>query len=72
MSKYDVQNLKVILGDHDLKKSDETRATIAEHRVKRVVRHKKFDATSLVNHSMLLMKSISTLATVYYSATTYI
>jgi hypothetical protein len=46
MSKYDVQNLKVVLGDHNLKLTGETR--VAEHRVKRVIRHKKFDATSLV------------------------
>ncbi len=49
MSKYDVQNLKVVLGDHNLKLTGETRGTIAEHGVKRVIRHKRFDSTSLVS-----------------------
>jgi len=48
MSKHDVQNLRVVLGDHDLKKSGETRAVVVEKSVKRVIRHKRFDATSLV------------------------
>ncbi len=54
MSKYDVQNLKVVLGDHNLKKSGETRGAVAEHAVKRVVRHKRFDSTSLWNDVAML------------------
>ena len=49
MSKYDVQNLKVVLGDHNLKQVGETRGNVAEYSVKRVVRHKKFDSTRLVS-----------------------
>ena len=45
MSKYDVQNLRVRLGDHNIKDND--RQTV-EKRVKRVIRHKGFSSSTLV------------------------
>ncbi len=54
MSKYDVQNLQVVLGDHNLKKAGETRGKVAKHAVKRVIRHKRFDSTSLWNDVAIL------------------
>ncbi len=54
MSKYDVQNLEVRLGDHNLKKSGETRGKVLSRKVKRVIRHKKFDSTSLWNDVAIL------------------
>jgi hypothetical protein len=49
MSKYDVQNLKVVLGDHNLKQQGETRGDVIEYSVKRVIRHKHFDSNKLVS-----------------------
>ena len=46
MSKYDVQNLRVRLGDHNIKTDSE--ATHVEKRVKRVIRHKGFSSSTLV------------------------
>ena len=48
MSKYDVQNLNIVLGDHNLKRTDDTRGQVQRYKVKRVVRHKGFDSTNLV------------------------
>ena len=47
MSKFDVQNLRVRLGDHNIKSDNE--ANHVEKRVKRVIRHKGFSSTTLVN-----------------------
>ena len=46
MSKFDVQNLRVNLGDHSL--SGKTEANHIVKKVKRVIRHKGFDSTILV------------------------
>lgn len=45
MSQYDVQNLRVRLGDHNIKTSRE--ANHVERRVRRVIRHKKFSSSTL-------------------------
>merc|ERR1711976_101988 len=42
MSKYDVQNLRVRLGDHNIKDNDSQ--TVVKH-VKRVIRHKGFSSS---------------------------
>jgi secreted trypsin-like serine protease len=52
MSKFDVQNLRVRLGDHNIKSSHE--ATHVEKRVKRVIRHKGFSSTTLWNDVAIL------------------
>jgi secreted trypsin-like serine protease len=52
MSKYDVRNLRVILGDHDLKDSKD--APSISYRVKRVIRHKGFDSSTLHNDIAIL------------------
>jgi V8-like Glu-specific endopeptidase len=52
MSKYDVKNLRVILGDHNLK--DDYDANAEKYRVKRVIRHKGFDASTLHNDVAIL------------------
>ena len=46
MSKYDVQNLRVRLGDHNIKDNDSQ--TVVKH-VKRVIRHKGFSSSTLVS-----------------------
>merc|ERR1712106_23433 len=46
MSRYDVANLKVRLGDHEIKTVGET--TIFESKAARVVRHKEFSQQTLV------------------------
>ena len=48
MSKYDVQNLRVRLGDHNIKDGTSDGITI-EKRVKRVIRHKGFSSSTLVS-----------------------
>ena len=50
MSKYDVQNLRVRLGDHNIKTDSE--ATHVEKRVKRVIRHKGFSSSTLVREHL--------------------
>merc|ERR1712244_105967 len=52
MSKYDVQNLRVRLGDHNIKTDAE--ANHVEKRVKRVIRHKGFSSTTLWNDVAIL------------------
>jgi len=52
MSKYDVQNLRVRLGDHNIKSKHE--ANHIEKRVKRVIRHKGFSSTTLWNDVAIL------------------
>ena len=47
MSKYDVQNLRVRLGDHNIKDGVNDGITV-EKRVKRVIRHKGFSSSTLV------------------------
>ena len=49
MSKYDVQNLRVRLGDHNIKDGIKDGSTV-EKRVKRVIRHKGFSSSTLVSH----------------------
>ena len=55
MSKYDVQNLRVRLGDHNIKTENE--ATHVEMRVKRVIRHKGFSSSTLVGEQLSNYKS---------------
>ena len=50
MSKYDVQNLRVRLGDHNIRDGVNDGITV-EKRVKRVIRHKGFSSSTLVGHS---------------------
>jgi len=52
MSKYDVQNLRVRLGDHNIKTNSE--ANHVEKRVKRVIRHKGFSSSTLWNDVAIL------------------
>lgn len=52
MSKFDVQNLRVRLGDHNIKSGQE--ASHVEKRVKRVIRHKGFSSTTLWNDVAIL------------------
>jgi len=52
MSKYDVQNLRVRLGDHNIKTNRE--AEHMEKKVKRVIRHKGFSSTTLWNDVAIL------------------
>jgi len=52
MSKYDVQNLRVRLGDHNIKTSSD--ANHVEKRVKRVIRHKGFSSSTLWNDVAIL------------------
>ena len=47
MSKYDVQNLRVRLGDHNIRDGVNDGITV-EKRVKRVIRHKGFSSSTLV------------------------
>ncbi len=47
MSDYDVGNMRIVLGDHDLKNDFDTFA--ATHAVKRVIRHRNFNSVSLEN-----------------------
>ena len=54
MSKYDVQNLRVVLGDHNLKVSGETQRQVFTHSVRRVIRHKRFDNVKLYNDVAVL------------------
>ncbi len=49
-----MRNLKVVLGDHNLKQTGETRGVVAEYAVKRVIRHKKFDSNTLWNDVAML------------------
>jgi len=53
MSKYDVQNLRVRLGDHNIKDGTSDGITI-EKRVKRVIRHKGFSSSTLWNDVAIL------------------
>ena len=48
MSKNDVKRMVVVLGDHNLKKTGETRG-VKNLSVRRVIRHKQFDSASLVS-----------------------
>jgi secreted trypsin-like serine protease len=52
MSKYDIANLRIVLGDHDLKDSSDAFST--SHKVKRVVRHRLFDIGTLYNDIAVL------------------
>ncbi|XP_057657586.1 proclotting enzyme [Diorhabda carinulata] len=52
MSSWDVARLTVRLGDHNIKSNSETRHI--EKRVKRVVRHRGFDARTLYNDIAIL------------------
>jgi len=52
MSKFDVQNLRVRLGDHNIRSDNE--ANHVEKRVKRVIRHKGFSSTTLWNDVAIL------------------
>ena len=51
MSKYDVQNLRVRLGDHNIKDNDSQ--TVVKH-VKRVIRHNGFSSSTLVSKTSQL------------------
>merc|ERR1711874_330607 len=53
MSKYDVQNLRVRLGDHNIKDGIKDGSTV-EKRVKRVIRHKGFSSSTLWNDVAIL------------------
>jgi len=53
MSKYDVQNLRVRLGDHNIKDGSYDGTTV-EKRVKRVIRHKGFSSSTLWNDVAIL------------------
>jgi len=53
MSKYDVQNLRVRLGDHNIKDGTNDGITV-EKRVKRVIRHKGFSSSTLWNDVAIL------------------
>ena len=55
MSKYDVQNLRVRLGDHNIKDGSYDGTTV-EKRVKRVIRHKGFSSSTLVSQNLSLVK----------------
>jgi len=50
MSKYDVQNLRVRLGDHNIHQNSDN----VEKRVKRVIRHKGFSSSTLWNDVAVL------------------
>jgi len=52
MSKYDVQNLRVRLGDHNIHQDSDS--THTEKRVKRVIRHKGFSSSTLWNDVAIL------------------
>ena len=54
MSKYDVQNLRVRLGDHNIRDGVNDGITV-EKRVKRVIRHKGFSSSTLVGDSQTLL-----------------
>jgi len=53
MSKYDVQNLRVRLGDHNIRDGVNDGITV-EKRVKRVIRHKGFSSSTLWNDVAIL------------------
>merc|ERR1712045_776387 len=53
MSKYDVQNLRVRLGDHNIKDGVNDGSTV-EKRVQRVIRHKGFSSSTLWNDVAIL------------------
>merc|ERR1712172_91845 len=52
MSKFDVQNLRVRLGDHNIRSTSD--GPNVEKRVKRVIRHKGFSSTTLWNDVAIL------------------
>jgi V8-like Glu-specific endopeptidase len=52
MSKFDVQNLRVRLGDHNIRSTSDGQHV--EKRVKRVIRHKGFSSTTLWNDVAIL------------------
>merc|ERR1719398_364991 len=52
MSKFDVQNLRVRLGDHNIRSTSD--GPSVEKRVKRVIRHKGFSSTTLWNDVAIL------------------
>ena len=54
MSSSDVRNLKVRLGEYNIKQSGET--TIWESKAARVVRHKEFSQQTLVIHCMTFIQ----------------
>ena len=54
MSKYDVQNLRVRLGDHNIRSNGTSDGKTVEKRVKRVIRHKGFSSSTLVIISVTL------------------
>ena len=53
MSKYDVQNLRVRLGDHNIRDGTNDGTTV-EKKVKRVIRHKGFSSSTLWNDVAIL------------------
>lgn len=57
MSSWDVAQLTVNLGDHNIKSSSDVRHI--EKKVKRIVRHKGFDARTLVSIVVIHKKSNS-------------
>ena len=52
LSRYDVANLKVRLGEYDIKQAGETE--IFESKAARVVRHKEFSQQTLVRRGSVL------------------
>ena len=54
MSRYDVANLKVRLGDHEIRTVGETE--VFESKAARVVRHKEFSQQTLVGKHTLKIK----------------
>ena len=56
MSKNDVNNLRVVVGDQDIKNSFDTQSA-KTYTVKRVVRHKNFDINTLFHDVAVLSLS---------------
>ena len=48
MSKYDVQNLRVRLGDHNIRENGYQDGATVDKKVRRVIRHKGFSSSTLV------------------------
>ena len=57
MSKYDVQNLRVKLGDHNIRANDVADGNVVEKKVKRVIRHKGFSSSTLVRFYIMYFKT---------------
>jgi len=54
MSKYDVQNLRVRLGDHNIRSNGASDGQTVEKKVRRVIRHKGFSSSTLWNDVAIL------------------